>query len=381
MVSTEDSPGYSYSRCSAPVKKSMFLCLSNYAFGGGRQRGGGTEAGWHGSSGIGAGHDLLWPGVKAIGYTEFGGPEVLRVLELPEPHAAPGQVRVRVQAAAVNPADTAARSGWMRENYPPETLPGGSYPDPPYVPGWDFCGVLDQAPDGGPIGLGEKVIGLTLTTMADVGAYAEYVVTDVRSVVRAPSNATTAPASTLLMNALTAYAMLEALSIPAGGTVAVTGAAGALGGYALELAKHQRLQVVADAAEADEELVKGLGADVVVRRGANAAERIRDALPNGVDGVVDAALYNDAIVPAIRDSGAVTSARQHVGPGERSIVWHKVSVDQHTTRTDVLNDLRDLVEAGTLTLRVADTFPVEQAAEAHRRLEAGGLRGRLVLTR
>jgi hypothetical protein len=73
--------------------------------------------------------------MKAIGYTKFGGPEVLRILELPEPHARLGQVRVRVQAAAVNPADTAARSGWMHENYPPETLPGGSYPDPPYVPG------------------------------------------------------------------------------------------------------------------------------------------------------------------------------------------------------------------------------------------------------
>jgi NADPH2:quinone reductase len=135
--------------------------------------------------------------------------------------------------------------------------------------------------------------------MADVGAYAEYVVTDVRSVVRAPSNVTTVAASTLLMNALTAYAMLEAPSIPAGGTVAVTGAAGALGGYAVELAKHQGLQVVADAAEADEGLVKGFGADIVVQRGENAAEHIRDEVPGGVDGVVDAALYNDAIVPAI----------------------------------------------------------------------------------
>lgn len=319
--------------------------------------------------------------MKAIGYTEFGGPEVLRVLELPEPHAGPGQVRVRVRAAAVNPADAAARSGWMRANYPPETLPGGKYPDPPYVPGWDFSGVVDQAPDGGQIGVGEQVIGLAPTTMADVGAYAEYVVTDARSVVRGPRNTATVAASTLLMNALTAYAMLEAISIPAGGTVAVTGAAGALGGYAVELAKHQGVQVVADAAEADEELVKALGADIVVRRGPNTAQRIRGAIPEGVDGVVDAALYNDAIVAAVRDGGAITSGRQHVGSNERSIVWHKVFVNEHITRTDVLNTLRDLAEDRALTLRVADSLPVEQAAEAHRRLEAGGLRGRLVLTR
>ncbi len=317
--------------------------------------------------------------MKAIGYTEFGGPEVLRVMDLPEPHAGPGQVRVRVKAAAVNPADTAARSGWMKRNYPPETLPGGRYPEPPYVTGWDFSGVLDEAPDGASIGIGEQVIGLALSPMGKVGAYAEYIVTDARSVVRAPSTVTTVAASTLLMNAVTAYAMLEALAIPPSGTVAVTGAAGALGGYAVEIAKHQGLQVVADAAEADHELVKGLGADVVVRRGDGLADRIREATPDGVDGVVDAALYTDAIVPAVRDGGAVTSARQHVGSSERAITWHVVSVTEHTTRTDVLNSLRGLVDDGALSLRVADTLPAEQAADAHRRLEAGGLRGRLVL--
>jgi NADPH:quinone reductase len=318
--------------------------------------------------------------MKAIGYTEFGGPEVLRVLELPEPHAGPGQVGVRVQAAAVNPADTAARSGWMKRNYAPETLPGGSYPEPPYVTGWDFCGVLDEAPDGGPIGLGQRVIGLTLSPMGKVGAYAEYVVTDSRSVVRAPINATTVAASTVLMNAMTAYAMLETLALPIGGTVAVTGAAGALGGYAVELAKYQGLQVVVDAADSDVALVKRLGADIVVRRGDRLAEGIRAAIPDGVDGVVDAALYTDAIVPAIRDGGAVTSARQHVGSSERSIRWHVVSIIEHTTRSDVLNTLRDLVEKGALTPRVADTLPAARAADAHRRLEAGGVRGRLVLT-
>jgi hypothetical protein len=167
--------------------------------------------------------------MKAIGYTEFGGPEVLRVLQLPEPHARPGQVRIHVQAAAVNPADAAARSGWMKRNYAPATLPGGRYPEPPYVTGWDFCGVLDEAPGGGPMDVGQRVIGLTLSPMGKVGAYAEYVVADSRSVVRAPSNATTVAASTLLMNAVTAYAMLEALAVPPGGTVAVTGAAGPWG--------------------------------------------------------------------------------------------------------------------------------------------------------
>lgn len=318
--------------------------------------------------------------MKVIGYTEFGGPDVLQEMELPEPHAGPGQVRVRVHAAAVSPADTAARSGWMKRTYAPSTLPGGRYPEPPYVPGWDFCGVIDEAPDNTSMTLGDDVIGLALSPMGKVGAYAQYVVTDARSVVRAPRNASAAAASTLLMNAVTAYAMLEALAIVAGGTVAVTGAAGALGGYAVQLAKHQGLQVIADAADADRKLVRELGADVVVGRGDGLAERIRATFPAGVDGVVDAALYTDEVAAAIRDGGSITSARQHVGSGERAITWHVVSVDQHTTRTDVLSTVRDLAESGVLTLRVAGVLPAEQAAEAHRRLEAGGLRGRLVLT-
>lgn len=318
--------------------------------------------------------------VKAIGYTEFGGPEVLRVLELPEPHAGAGQVRVRVQASAVNPADTAARSGWMKRNYPPDTLPGGRYPDPPYVTGWDFCGVVDEALEGASVSTGERVIGLTMSPMGSVGAYAQYVVTDARSVVRAPSAASDSAASALLMNAVTAYAMLEALATPVGGTVAVTGAAGALGGYAVQLAKLYGLRVIADAADADREVVSTLGADVVVARGDGLADRVRAFVPEGVDGVVDAALYTDAVVPAVRDGGAITSARQHVGSTERAISWHVVTILDHTTRTDVLNTVRDLAESGHLALRVADAVPAGQASEAHRRLEAGGLRGRLVLT-
>ena len=84
--------------------------------------------------------------MKAIGYTQFGGPDVLRVLELPQPHAGPGQVRVRVQAAAVSPADTAARSGWMKRNYAPDTLPGGGYPEPPYVQGGTFAAFSTKPP-------------------------------------------------------------------------------------------------------------------------------------------------------------------------------------------------------------------------------------------
>ena len=145
------------------------------------------------------------------------------------------------------------------------------------------------------------------------GAYAEYVVVPAASAVRAPSGASAAEAATLPMNAMTARLALDTLALVPGQTLAVTGAASALGGYVVQLAKTDRLTVVADASEADEQLVRELGADVVVRRGDDVAARIREGRPGGVDGLVDGSVQGDALLPAVRDGGrsppcAVTAA-------------------------------------------------------------------------
>ncbi|HSK57477.1 MAG TPA: zinc-binding dehydrogenase, partial [Actinomycetospora sp.] len=165
-----------------------------------------------------------------------------------------------------------------------------------------------------------------------------------------------------------------------GQTVAVTGAAGALGGYAVQLAKVDRLTVVADASEADEELVRGLGADVVVRRGDDVAARIRENQPGGVDAVIDGSLQGDVLLDAVRDGGTIVTVRGYRGAQERGITWAPVLVRSLATDHARLDTLRRQVEQGALTPRVADTIPAERAPEAHRRLEAGGVRGRLVLT-
>lgn len=187
------------------------------------------------------------------------------------------------------------------------------------------------------------------------------------------------PASTLLMNALTARMTLEELAVPAGGTVAVTGAAGAYGGYVVQLAKADGLRVVADAKESDEELVRSLGADVVVRRGDDVADRVREAVPGGVDGLADGAVLNDLVVPAVRDGGAVATIRGWAGPAARGIAVHPVLVFGAAGRTDALDRLRDQAADGTLTLRVAQVLPVTEATKAHRLLAGGGVRGRFVL--
>ena len=122
-----------------------------------------------------------------------------------------------------------------------------------------------------------------------------------------------------------------------------------------------------------------LGADIVVRRGNDVATRILEHFPHGVDGLADGAVLNEKVIPAVRDGGAFTSVRGFVGVPQRGIKFTVTSVRTYDGDFEKLDRLRQLVESGALTLRVAATYPPERAGEAHRRLEAGGTRGRLVL--
>jgi NADPH2:quinone reductase len=311
--------------------------------------------------------------VRAIGLTEFGGPEVLRVLELPVPEPETGEVRVRVHAATINPTDTVLRSGARVDRF--EGRPG------PYVPGMDAAGVVDAiGPDTETaLRVGDRVVALVRPYGPRGGAYADFLVAPADSVVPIPDGADFPAASTLPMNAMTARLGLDQLAVPAGGTVAVTGAAGAFGGYAVQLAKADGLRVLADASDADRELVTKLGADEVVARGDDVAKRFRELAPEGVDGLLDGTVLDGLVLPAIRDGGGLSVIRGWAGPSERDVRIHQTWVNEIATDHARLTTLRDQASAGVLTLRVADVLPAEQAAQAHRRLAAGGVRGRLVL--
>ena len=311
--------------------------------------------------------------MRAVGVTRFGGPEVLQVVDIAEPVPDSGEVRIRVHAATVNPTDTGLRAGLTAARF--EGLPA------PYVPGMDAAGVVDAI---GPntdtaLKVGDPVSAIVLPYGPRGGAYADLIVVPAESVVPAPVAAGHPAASTFLMNALTARLALDDLAIRRGGTIAVTGGAGALGGFAIQLAKADGLFVIADAASADESLVAELGADEVVRRGDDVATRIRAIAREGVDGVVDGALLHELVLPAVRDGGGLAVVRGWEGPSERDIRIHPIWVRRAATDQARLIALRDQTEAGTITLRVAAVLPAEQAAEAHRRLEAGGVRGRMVL--
>lgn len=310
--------------------------------------------------------------MRAVGVVEFGGPDALQVVELPERHAGPGEVRIRVHAATVNPTDTYTRNGARAAQL--EKLP------PPYVPGMDAAGVLDEIGEGVETDLevGDRVMAIVVP-FGSHGAYSESLVVPVGSVARAPAGSTHAEASTLPMNGLTARLALDMLGLDAGATVAVTGAAGAFGGYAVQLAVADGLHVIADASEQDDELVRSLGAHEVIRRGDDVAERVLGACPGGVDGLIDGAVQNELVVAAVRDGGGFATVRGYPGVAERGITFHQVWVRDYAENQAELDRLRVLAESGQVTLRVARTFSAEQASEAHRLLEAGGTRGRFVI--
>ncbi len=310
--------------------------------------------------------------VKVIGVDEFGGPEMLKAFDIPARPVGAGEVRVDVSAAAVSPTDTVHRSGGRAELLQKDP--------PPYVPGMDVAGVISEIGEGvDHVAVGDSVMGIVAPT-ASHGGYSASIVLPARSVSRAPKGATAAEASTLPMNGLTAQYALDLLDLPNGATLAVTGAAGAFGGYMVQLGVHRGLHVIADSSEADEALVRSLGAHDIVRRGDDVAERIRALVPDGVDGLADGSIQNELVLPAVRDNGGFATVRGFQGPSERGITLHQVWVREYATELEKLDELRALTESGKVTLRVAATFPADNAAEAHRVLEAGGTRGRCVIT-
>jgi NADPH:quinone reductase len=307
--------------------------------------------------------------MRGVGFFTWGGPEVLQVIDLPEAHVGAGQVRIRNHAATVNPTDLSARNGSRQEQQKADP--------PPYVPGMEVGGVVDE------IGLGVTGLKVGDAVLAIVvpkgshGAYREQIVLDARSVVLAPKGKSHAEAASLPMNGLTARQALDRLALKPGQVIAVTGAAGAFGGYVVQLAKTEGLTVIADASAKDEALVKSLGADIVLPRGDDIAQRICQHFPHGVDGLADGAVLKEKVIPAVRDGGGFASVRGFQGVPTRDIRFSMVSVSGYVFEHDKLDRLRQLVDEGKLTLRVAATYKPEQAAEAHRRLEAGGTRGRI----
>ncbi|MGS2648325.1 NADP-dependent oxidoreductase [Streptosporangium sp. G12] len=298
--------------------------------------------------------------MRAVSYSQFGGPEVLHVADVPVPEPGPGQVRVRVAASVVHPVDLMVRSGRF-----PAPLPTGL----PYTPGWDVAGTVDAVgPSVEEFAIGDEVIGFSPWLQTTVGAHAEYVVLDAAWLASAPTGVPATEAATLPTNGLAAAQALNLLALPAGSTVLVTGAAGQVGGFVLALARASGLHATGLAGADDREFVEALGAAFLPRSGD----------PMGTfDAVIDLAVIGPSLLDVIRDGGGYVAASPPLRPESvRGIRTFALEVRPDGCR---LSELVKLVTSGDIPLRVAGVYPFADAAAAHDRLAQGGVRGGVVI--
>jgi NADPH:quinone reductase-like Zn-dependent oxidoreductase len=308
--------------------------------------------------------------MRAVVIPSFGDPGVLEVRDVDVRDAGPGEVRIRVAYAAVNPTDIATRSGLVAKAY--EQF------DPPYIAGMDAAGVVESVGPGvEDLAVGDPVMAIVMPRREEGGAHAELIVGPAAAAVRAPAGITTQEAAMLPMNGLTAMEALHVLDVPAGGTLAITGGAGFLAAFTTVLAKRAGLRVLADARPDEQEDVRARGADVVVDRGPGVAERFLAEAPGGVDAVLDTATIGPDLFACLKDGGAFGVVRGYGGPTERGIVTREVWVRARLEDTAGLRTLSALADEGAFDfLDVVASVRPEDAATAHELVEAGGLRGR-----
>ncbi|MEU6687565.1 NADP-dependent oxidoreductase [Streptomyces sp. NPDC046832] len=294
--------------------------------------------------------------MRAVVVNSFGGPEAVEVVETAVPEPGAREVRLKVSAASLNPVDAGVRSGVF----------GGA--GKRIGLGWDVAGTVDAVGVASSWRVGDEVVALDYGMVKPLGTHAEYVVVDTDAAALAPATVDAVRAATLPLNALTAVQALDRLELAPGESLLVTGAAGAVGGYAVQLAAHRGIAVTGLAREGDEAFVRSLGAERFV------SGAVTDG---GFDAVLDAAVLGEPALAGVRDGGRYVGVIPQAEPASvRGVRTGAVEVSADGAR---LAELVRLVDEGVLTTRVAETFALEDAAKAHARLDGGGVRGRLVL--
>jgi NADPH:quinone reductase-like Zn-dependent oxidoreductase len=298
--------------------------------------------------------------MRAIQFTEFGGPEVLLVADLPEPHPAAGQIRVRVRAVGINPIDWKVRSGMM----------GG---DLPQVTGQEVSGVVDEIGEGvSDVAGGDEVFG----PAAGGGGAAEYALLENWASI--PSSLDFAGAAALPVAVETATRTLDLLDVGDGQTVLVNGAAGAVGIATVQLARARGARVIGTASPGNHEYLRTYGAEPT-SYGDGLVERVRELSADGVDKAIDDA--GGGALPALVELASgpenVVTIADYQGAQETGVTmtggagsvraWHALAT------------AADLIDAGRFSLPVAQTFSLKQIADAHTLSETGHVRGKLVL--
>ncbi|WP_309132604.1 NADP-dependent oxidoreductase [Brevibacterium sp.] len=310
------------------------------------------------------------PTMRAISQDHLGGPEVLHEIELPVPKPAPGQILVRIRAAGVNPTDWKHRSG------------AGFLPAPPFVLGWDVCGVVEKVGVGVTLFKpGDEVFGM-LPYPYGVGSHAEFVVGPTRAFASKPKNIDDVEAGALPLVSLTAWqALVDTAEVGQGDRVLIHAAAGGVGHVAVQIAKARGAHVIGTASAPKHDFVRELGADEVIDyRETDVAEAVKD-----VDIVLDTLGGDNQLksLESLRTGGVLVSTLPFPKRGlfaeaaTRDIRVELILVEADHTG---MLAIRELVETDRLRARIDKTFPLSRAAEAHRVGEAGHTTGKIVLT-
>jgi NADPH:quinone reductase-like Zn-dependent oxidoreductase len=298
--------------------------------------------------------------MQGIQFTQFGGPEVLELVELPDPEPGPGQIRVAVRATGVNPIDWKVRSGAMGGDLPKRT-------------GQEVAGVVDKLGVGVTgVEVGESVFGAA----AGGGGAAELAL--VESYARMPAGLDFAGAAALPVAVETAVRTLDVLDVGEGQTIVINGASGSVGISAVQCARARGARVIGTASAANQDYVRQFGAEPTTY-GDGLVERVRALASDGVDRALDAS--GGGMLPALVElTGSperVVTIADYAGAEQTGVTF---SGGTGTERAwHALADVAQLVEEGRFRLPVAQTFPLADIAEAHRISESGHPRGKLVL--
>jgi NADPH:quinone reductase-like Zn-dependent oxidoreductase len=302
---------------------------------------------------------------QAVRFDEYGGIGVLRIAEVDRPVPGPGQVLVRVKAAAINPGEAKIRSGALAEQWP-ATFPSGE--------GSDLAGVVEELGQGVTgFAVGDDVFGFT----DNRSSHAELVLVEAANLVRKPAGISWEAAGSLYVAGATAYAMVRAVSAGPGDTVVVSGAAGGVGSLAVQLANRAGATVIGLASEANHQWLASHGV-VAVSYGQGAADRIRAASGGRVDAFLDA--FGNGYVELALELGVRPERIDTIADFEAAAKYGvKTDGNAAGANAQVLAELADLVDRGLLEITIANVYALDQVHDAFRELEHGHTRGKIVL--
>jgi NADPH:quinone reductase-like Zn-dependent oxidoreductase len=287
-----------------------------------------------------------------------GGPDSIEIIDVPVVEPGPGQVRVEIAGAAVNPVDVATADGLFHQ------LGLVDQPDHTGL-GWDFAGTVTAAGPNVDLGVGSRVAGLVTGFDRDFGTYAEQLVVPAGDVALVPDGLDLVTAATVPLNGLAAAQLVDLLGDGGGRTLLVTGAAGAVGGYVVPLAQDRGWRVTGLARAGDEAFVRGLNAEFTT-----------EPVP-GWDAVADGGVLQEQGVALVRDGGLFVGVQPSAVPREERGVTVRVVVAHPDGAA--LARLLDAAASGHLPARVHAVVPLDHVADAHRAVAKGGVRGRYVL--